>query len=60
MYEHFENRGSVYVVFIKEIKDDSKLINLVRLSGFKSLYEWIKKAEGSRFLYYVWLYKYGI
>ena len=53
MFGKFGKRGTVYVKFVKEVKDDSELEEYVGESGFGSVGEWRKKAGKSRFLYYV-------
>ena len=54
-YGGFGKKGVVYVVFVKEINDDSELEEFVTESGFNSVEEWLEKAGESRYLYYVML-----
>jgi len=52
-YGGFGKKGVVYVIFVKEIKNDVELREFVKDSGFESVQEWRKEAGESRFLYYV-------
>jgi|YelNatPaOPRAMG01_1025707.scaffolds.fasta_scaffold108305_4 hypothetical protein len=52
-YNGFGNKGLVYVIFIKEIKDDNELKEYLEFSGFETVEEWRKEAKDSKFLYYV-------
>lgn len=52
-YDGFGKKGMVTVKLIKEIKDIKELSGYVDQSGFKTVEEWLKEADKSRFLYEV-------
>jgi len=51
MYKEFGKKGTVYVGFMGEIKDNSEVYMVSIGSGFKSGDEWLREANGSKFLY---------
>jgi hypothetical protein len=52
-YDGFGKKGLLYVSFVKEVIEDGELREFINDSGFDSLEDWLDKANGSRFLYFV-------